>query len=159
MEKIKQTNSETKIVIGEVRLKIKKSIHSIKNKESFDNTDYIELVIPTNELKIVQKIQKAINTSIEKGILAHHDDLDSIEIKLPIKYAHSDNNHILRVKISRFSRFVNSDKSLISNLKNLYSGCLVRASIYFYPFNNDSEKGINAELSTLEKIKDGDIYR
>lgn len=157
MEKIKHTNHETKILTGEVKLKIKKSIQSIVNRETLNSVDYIELIIPTNELKIIQKIQKAINTSIEKGIIAHHDDLDSIEIKLPIKYAHSNNNHILRVKISRFSRFVNSDKSLISNLKDLYSGCLVRASIYFYPFNNNSGKGINAELSTLEKIKDGDI--
>lgn len=141
------SNSDTKIFTGQVKLKI----------DSLESEDYIELIIPASDVNTVRKIQKAINVSIEKGIKSHSKDLEFPEVKLPIKYAYLDNNHILQVKISRFSKFIYSDKSIIKNIKDLYSGCVVRALLNVYPVFNGDEKGIHAELSILEKIRDGDI--
>lgn len=151
------SNSETKILIGQVKLKVNKPIDLFFKDDSLDSDNHIELIIPASDVNTVRKIQKGINISIEKGIKSHLKDLNFLELKLPIKYACLDNNQILQVKISRFSKFVNYDKTIISNPKGLYSGCLVRASIFFYPFNNEFGRGINAELSTLEKMKDGEI--
>jgi len=44
----------------------------------------------------------------------------------------------------------------ITDRDKFYSGCYGRASIIFYPFNIDGNKGIACGLGNLQKLSDGE---
>ena len=44
----------------------------------------------------------------------------------------------------------------ITNEEEVYSGCYGRASITFYAYNSNGNKGIACSLNNLQKIKDGE---
>ena len=51
---------------------------------------------------------------------------------------------------------VDADRQPIIDRKEVYSGCFGRASISFYAFNTNGNKGIACSLNNLQKIKDGE---
>ncbi len=50
---------------------------------------------------------------------------------------------------------VDADRQPILERREVYSGCFGRASISFYAFNTNGNKGIACSLNNLQKIKDG----
>ena len=44
----------------------------------------------------------------------------------------------------------------ITDPLEVYSGCYVRASITFYPFNTNGNRGIAAGLGNIQKLRDGE---
>ena len=51
---------------------------------------------------------------------------------------------------------VNKYKEKIDDEREFYSGCYGLASINFYVYDNKTNKGISAGLSSILKIKDGE---
>ena len=51
---------------------------------------------------------------------------------------------------------VDADRQPILDRSEVYSGVYGRASINFYAFNSNGNKGIACGLNTLQKIKDGE---
>lgn len=51
---------------------------------------------------------------------------------------------------------VNADRQPILDRSEVYSGVYGRASINFYAFNSNGNKGIACGLNNLQKIKDGE---
>ena len=47
------------------------------------------------------------------------------------------------------------DKATIKKIK-VYSGCWGRASINFFPFNTNGNKGVGVGLNNIQKLKDDD---
>ncbi len=50
---------------------------------------------------------------------------------------------------------VDIDRAPILDRSEFYSGCYGRASVNFYPYNRNGNKGIAAGLNNLQKLKDG----
>jgi len=50
---------------------------------------------------------------------------------------------------------VDADRQPILERREVYSGCFGRASISFYAFNTNGNKGIACSLNNLQKISDG----
>ena len=50
---------------------------------------------------------------------------------------------------------VDGDCNPILDRSEVYSGCYGRASVNFYPYNRNGNKGIAAGLNNLQKLKDG----
>ena len=51
---------------------------------------------------------------------------------------------------------VDANRNEILDKSEVYSGCYGRASISFYAFNANGNKGIACGLNNLQKIKDGE---
>ncbi len=51
---------------------------------------------------------------------------------------------------------VDADRQPIIDTSEVYSGVYGRASINFYAFNSNGNKGIACGLNNLQKIKDGE---
>lgn len=51
---------------------------------------------------------------------------------------------------------VDVDRQEIIDPEEVYSGCFGRASINFYAFNSNGNKGIACSLNNLQKIRDGE---
>ena len=51
---------------------------------------------------------------------------------------------------------VDKDLNEILDPDEVYSGCWGRASLNFYPFDSNGNKGIGAGLNNIQKVKDGE---
>ena len=54
------------------------------------------------------------------------------------------------------NRIVDADRNPILERSEVYSGVYGRASINFYAFNSNGNKGIACGLNNLQKIRDGE---
>ena len=51
---------------------------------------------------------------------------------------------------------VDADRQVILDHSEVYSGVYGRASVNFYAFNSNGNKGIACSLNNLQKIRDGE---
>jgi hypothetical protein len=47
-------------------------------------------------------------------------------------------------------------KNPITDTTQVYSGCYIRASIVFYPFNTNGNRGVACGLGNIQKVRDGE---
>ena len=87
---------------------------------------------------------KAIKTPLRDGDLERPDDE---------AYA---NNYFINANSTSAPGIVDADRQPIIDHSEVYSGVYGRASINFYAFNSNGNKGIACGLNNLQKIKDGE---
>ena len=63
---------------------------------------------------------------------------------------------VMSVSSKKKTVVIFSDKTPITDPNEFYSGCYGRASISFYAFNANGNRGIACGLNNLQKIKDGE---
>ena len=92
----------------------------------------VSLIIPKTDTVTVQKIKAAIQAAYEEG-----------QAKLNANSATAPG-------------IVDADCNPILTRSEVYSGVYGRASINFYAFNSNGNKGIACGLNNLQKIRDGE---
>ena len=153
----------TRVVTGEVRLSYAnlfepKSIQGSKPKYS------VSLIIPKSDKATLAKIEAAIDAAIEAGIAKFGGKRpNKAALKLPLRDGDTERDDEAYAN----SMFVNAnsttppqavDESLapILDRSQVYSGCYGRASITFYAFNTNGNKGIACGLGNVQKLRDGE---
>ena len=66
------------------------------------------------------------------------------------------NSYFINANSGTAPGIVDADRNLILDNSEVYSGVYGRASINFYVFNSNGNKGIACGLNNLQKIRDGE---
>lgn len=128
----------------------------------------ISLIIPKSDTVTVNKIKAAIEAAYEagesklKGSSKFVPALDTI--KTPLRDGDKErpgdeayaNSYFLNANSSTKPGIVDADRQPILDRSEIYSGVYGRASITFYAFNSNGNRGIACGLNNLQKIRDGE---
>ena len=160
-----QVNS-TKVVTGKVRFCYVNVFEPTAMNEGDTPKYNICILIPKNDTKTVDKINKAIEAAKQAGKAKIADKNGKIPstLKLPLRDGDDErsddpafeNCYFINANSSRKPSIVDRDLNPIMEKEEFYSGCYGRASINFYAFNVSS-KGIAAGLNNLQKLEDGEM--
>lgn len=128
----------------------------------------VSLIIPKSDTKTVNKIRASIKAAYEEGeakLKGNGRVVPSLEaIKTPLRDGDLErpgdeaykNSYFINANSSTKPGIVDAACQPIIERSEVYSGVYGRASINFYAFNSNGNKGIACGLNNLQKIKDGE---
>ena len=158
-----EKKNNTKVVTGTVRLSYEHvwepaSINGGEEKYS------ASLIIPKSDKATVNAIQKAVDTAIEEGLAKFGGKKpNKAAIKLPLRDGDVEredeayqNSFFVNANSRTAPQIVDRSVQPILDRSEIYSGCYIRASISFYAFNSNGNKGIACGLNNIQKIRDGE---
>lgn len=153
----------TRVVTDVVRLSYAnlfeaKSIQGSKPKYS------VSLIIPKSDNATLARIEAAIDAAIEAGIAKFGGKRpNKAALKLPLRDGDTErddeayaNSMFVNANSTTPPQVVDESLSPILDRSQVYSGCYARASITFYAFNTNGNKGIACGLGNVQKIRDGE---
>ena len=128
----------------------------------------VSLIIPKSDTVTVNKIKSAIQAAYEEGeskLKGNGKSVPSLKaIKTPLRdgdlerpddYAYK-NSYFVNANSTTAPGIVDADRQPIIDTSEVYSGVYGRASINFYAFNSNGNKGIACGLNNLQKISEGE---
>ena len=127
----------------------------------------VSLIIPKSDTATVEKIRAAIKAAYDegqsklKGSSKFVPDLE--DLKTPLRDGDKDrkgdeaykNCWFVNANSTTKPGVVDADRNPILDSSELYSGIIGRASINFYAFNSNVNKGIACGLNNIQKLADG----
>lgn len=128
----------------------------------------VSLIIPKDDIATVNKIKAAIQAAYEEGesklkgngksappLAAIKNPLRDGDIEKPDDAAYA-NAYFVNANSATAPGVVDADRQPIIERSEVYSGVYGRASINFYAFNVNGNRGIACGLNNLQKIRDGE---
>ena len=128
----------------------------------------VSLIIPKSDVTTVEKIRAAIQAAYEEGesklkgsgrsvppLSALKTPLRDGDLERPDDEAYK-NAYFVNANSATAPGIVDADRQPILDTSEVYSGIYGRASINFYAFNSNGNKGIACGLNNLQKIRDGE---
>ena len=128
----------------------------------------VSLIIPKSDTKTVTAVKNAIQAAYEEGQSKLKGNSKSVPaltaIKTPLRDGDAERSDDEAYKDSYFINansatapgIVDAARNPIIEHSEVYSGVYGRASINFYAFNSNGNKGIACGLNNLQKISDGE---
>jgi hypothetical protein len=128
----------------------------------------VSLIIPKSDKKTIEAIKKAIQAAYKEGeakLKGNSKSLPKLEaIKTPLRdgdlerpddEAYKD-SYFINANSTTPPGIVDASVQPILTRSEVYSGVYGRASINFYAFNSNGNRGIACGLNNLQKIRDGE---
>ena len=128
----------------------------------------VSLIIPKSDSVTVGKIRSAIEEAYRDGqsklkgngksvpaLSTLRTPLRDGDLERPDDPAYA-NAYFVNANSTTAPGVVDANRNEILDKSEVYSGCYGRASISFYAFNANGNKGIACGLNNLQKIKDGE---
>ena len=109
----------------------------------------VSLIIPKSDTRTVEKIKAAIEAAYKEGESKLKGNGRSVPALSAIK-------NPLRDGDTTAPGIVDANCNPILERSEVYSGVYGRASISFYAFNSNGNKGIACGLNNLQKLRDGE---
>lgn len=155
--------SETKVVTGLTRFSYLNVFEPKAVGEGTDLKYSVSLIIPKSDKASVKKLQAAIKAATEAGKAKFGNSIPK-NLKLPLRDGDDErpedpnyaDSYFLNANAKLKPGLVDKNLQAILDPDELYSGCFGRASVTFYAFNTNGNKGIACGLNHLQKIKDGE---
>lgn len=152
-----------KVVTGEVRF----SYAHVWEPDSINGSDpkySVSILIPKNDTKTINMINKAIEAAKEMGKAEKFGGKIPANLKLPLRDGDEDRpddevytgHYFVNATSKTKPGIVDKNCQPITDSTEVYSGCYGHASITFYPFNTNGNRGIACGLNNLMKTADGD---
>lgn len=128
----------------------------------------VSLIIPKSDKKTLEKIRAAIEAAYEEGQSKLKGNGKSVPalsaLKTPLRDGDTErpddeayaNAYFVNANSSTAPGIVDADRQPIIDRSEVYSGVYGRASINFYAFNSNGNRGIACGLNNLQKIRDGE---
>ena len=128
----------------------------------------VSLIIPKSDTKTLEKIRAAIQAAYEEGQSKLKGSGKSVPalsaLKTPLRDGDAErpddeayaNSYFVNANSGTAPGIVDADRNPILERSEVYSGVYGRASINFYAFNSNGNKGIACGLNNLQKIRDGE---
>lgn len=128
----------------------------------------ISLIIPKSDTKTIEKIKSAIQAAYEEGqskLKGSGRSVPSLSVlKTPLRDGDTErpddetykNCYFINANSTSAPGIVDADRNPILERSEVYSGVYGRASINFYAFNSNGNRGIACGLNNLQKIADGE---
>lgn len=128
----------------------------------------VSLIVPKDDEQTVTKIKEAIKAAYEEGqsklkgsakvcpaLEAIKSPLRDGDLERPGDDAYK-NAYFINANSPSAPGIIDANKQPILERSEVYSGVYGRASINFYAFNSNGNRGIACGLNNLQKIKDGE---
>lgn len=155
-------NNATKVITGEVRFSY---LNTFEPKSINDNeAKYsVSLLIPKTDAKTIDAVNRAVEAAKQAGISKFGGKIPA-QMKLPLRDGdidHPDDEvyagcYFLNANCKQKPGLVYKNGQPIIDSTELYSGCYGHASINFYAFSVNGNKGIACGLNHLMKTRDGE---
>ena len=128
----------------------------------------VSLIIPKSDTKTLEKSRTAIQAAYEEGqskLKGNGRSVPAISaLKTPLRDGDAErpddeayaNSYFVNANSGTAPGIVDADRNPILERSEVYSGVYGRASINFYAFNSNGNKGIACGLNNLQKIRDGE---
>lgn len=155
-------NLNTKVITGKVRFSYvnvwePKSINGSNPKYS------ISLLIPKSDEKTLDSVRQAIESAKKIGVNVLGGKIPT-NLKTPLRDGDLERPddevymgcYFINANSVNKPGILDKFKNPITNPDDFYSGCYGYASINFYAFNTNGNKGIACGLNNLMKIEDGE---
>ena len=128
----------------------------------------VSLIIPKSDTKTVTAVKNAIQAAYDEGqsnlkgnsksvpaLSAIKNPLRDGDAERPDDEAYKD-SYFINANSATAPGIVDAARQPILERSEVYSGVYGRASINFYAFNSNGNKGIACGLNNLQKISDGE---
>lgn len=128
----------------------------------------VSLIIPKSDTVTIQKIRAAIEAAYKEGEAKLKGNGRSVPalsvLKTPLRDGDAErpddeayaDAYFVNANSTTAPGIVDADRQPIIDTSEVYSGVYGRASINFYAFNSNGNKGIACGLNNLQKICDGE---
>ena len=128
----------------------------------------VSLIIPKSDVVTINKIKAAIQAAYEEGeskLKGNGKSVPALSVlKTPLRDGDLErpddaayaNAFFVNANSATKPGIVDADRQEIIDRSEVYSGVYGRASINFYAFNSNGNKGIACGLNNLQKIRDGE---
>ena len=128
----------------------------------------VSLIIPKSDTKTIEKIKAAIEAAYHEGESKLKGNGRTVPplaaLKTPLRDGDAErpddpayaNAYFMNANNSSAPGIVDADRQPIIERSEIYSGVYGRASVNFYAFNTNGNKGIACSLNNLQKIRDGE---
>ena len=128
----------------------------------------VSLIIPKSDTATVAKIKAAIKAAYDEGqskLKGNSKFVPELEdLKTPLRDGDKERKgdeayegcYFVNANSTTKPGVVDGDRNPILETSELYSGIYGRASINFYAFNSNGNKGIACGLNNLQKLADGE---
>ena len=134
-----------------------KSINGSEEKYS------VSLLIPKTDTKTINAINRAVEAAKQAGIGKFGGKIPAV-MKLPLRDGDAERPddevyagyYFVNANCKQQPGLVYKNGQKIIDSTDLYSGCYGHASINFFAFNNNGNKGIACGLNHLMKTRDGE---
>lgn len=154
----------TKVVTGKVRFSYAHVHQPHAITEGQDKKYSVSILIPKKDKATIAKIKAAIDEAIEAGKSKKFGGKIPKNLKMPLRDGdeerEDDENYAGHYFINASSKdkpqLVDSELNEIIEKDEFYSGCYGRASVNFYAFDAQGNKGIACGLNRLQKLEDGE---
>lgn len=154
--------SQTKVITGKVRFSYANVFTPKAINEGGKEKYSVSLIIPKSDKKTLGKIEEAIKTALEEGKAKFGGKIPS-NYKNPLRDGDAEREDDENYKGCMFVNansdnapgIIDENKDEIMDKSEFYSGCYGRASINFYAFNMNGNKGVACGLNNLQKLEDG----
>jgi len=152
----------TKVIIGKVRA----SFVHIFEPQSVNGSEpkySCSFIIPKSDTETIHAIQAAIEQAKQEGVAKFGGKIPP-NLKLPLRDGDIDrpddaayaDSYFINANSKERPGVVDRRRLPVTDPLELYSGCYVRASVNFFPFNTNGNRGIAAGLGNIQKWADGE---
>jgi hypothetical protein len=155
----------SKVVTGLVRFSYVNIFRSRAFREGQDAKYSICLLIPKSDKVTLKKIQVAIDEATQDGISSKWGGKMPKNLHLPLRDGDDERAdeapeyegmYFLNANSNQKPGIVDKDRIEILDPDEVYSGCWGRASINFFPYDSNGNRGVGVGLNNIQKIKDGE---
>ena len=152
----------TKVITGKVRA----SFVHVFEPQSVNGSEpkySCSFIIPKSDTETIAAIKAAIEQAKQDGVAKFGGKIPP-NLKLPLRDGDVDRPddpnyadcYFVNANSKERPGLVDRRRIPITDPLELYSGCYVRASINFFAFNTNGNKGIAAGLGNIQKWADGE---
>jgi len=155
----------TKVITGKVRFSYVNIFRSRAFREGQDAKYSICLLIPKDDKKSVAKIKAAIEDAIQEGISSKWGGKRPKNLRLPLRDGDEEradeapeyeNMYFMNANSTTKPGIVDKDLNEILDPDEVYSGCWGKASVNFFAYDSNGNRGIGCGLNNIQKIRDGE---
>ena len=128
----------------------------------------VSLIIPKSDTKTIAKIKAAIEAAYHEGesklrgngktvpaLSTIKNPLRDGDVERPDDSAYA-NAYFINANSATAPGIVDADRNPVLTRSEVYSGVYGRASINFYAFNSNGNRGSACGLNNLQKVRDGE---
>ncbi len=158
----------TKVVTGKHTIMSYLNVNEPKTPLGGGTPKYsVSLIIPKSDKGTIEKIRAAIKAAYDEGqskLKGNSKFVPALkDLKIPLRDGDKErpgddaykNAYFVNANSTTKPGVVDADCQPILDSSELYSGIIGRASINFYCFNSNGNKGIACGLNNIQKLADG----